>query len=119
MVVRFCVTQLIVHCHKHDELHAAHNETNDLDIPDVPPVGVKQNVSELSHPLQRLGCPTKEQHFSYLDSPTTVRGSRKFCQRGSKFFVFVFKLLRVERIQIPLKAGHHRPTSETPIVAQH
>ena len=31
------------------------------------------------------------------------------------FFVsFVFKLMRGEGIQLPLKAGHHRPTKETP-----
>ena len=34
---------------------------------------------------------------------------------GSNFDNFFFKLMRgEERIQIPQKAGHHRPTSETP-----
>ena len=45
-----------------------------------------------------------------------MRGSRKFCQMGSIdiYVVVVVFLMRVERFQIPLKAGHHRPTSETP-----
>ena len=43
-----------------------------------------------------------------------MRGSSKFCQRGSNFDNF-FKLMRGrERIQITLKAGHYRPASETP-----
>ena len=45
----------------------------------------------------------------------SMRESRKFCQRGSSsdnvFFVVV---LFDERIQIPLREGHHRPASETP-----
>ena len=44
-----------------------------------------------------------------------MRGSRMFCQRGSKsdkgFFVF-FMLMRGERIQIPLKAGRWWPNIE-------
>ena len=46
-----------------------------------------------------------------------MRRSRKFGQRGSNsatlatFFYFFF---RGERIQIALKAGHHRPARETP-----
>ena len=66
-----------------------------------------------------------------------MRGSRKFCQRGSNsdngysiylflfiylfyFFFFFFDddfffLIRGERIQIALNAGHHRPASETPL----
>ena len=88
MVVRFCETQLTVHCHKHDDLHAAHNETIDLDLPGVPPVGVKQNVSELSHPLQRPECPSNERHFSYLGSPTTVRGLRNFVRGSPSLTVF-------------------------------
>ena len=85
MVVRFCETQLIVHCHKHDELHAAHNETNDLDIPDVPPVGVKQNVSEISQPLQRPECPSKEKHFLVLWLPDYRARIKKVLSEGSKF----------------------------------
>ena len=42
-----------------------------------------------------------------------MRGSRKFCQRGSNFFFFFF-LIRGKRIQIALKVGHHWPASETP-----
>ena len=60
-----------------------------------------------------------------------MRGPRKFCQRGggsnfdNVFFYFVEEELED---QIPLKAGHHRPASETPfkwrfagepMVAQH
>ena len=60
-----------------------------------------------------------------------MRGSRKFCQRGSNFnflFIFLFFLMRGGRIQIRLLAGHQRPASETPfkwrfaggsMVAQH
>ena len=52
----------------------------------------------------------------------TMHGSKKFCQRGSNSGVFLFVccylivfsyLMRREKIQIPLKAGHHRPASET------
>ena len=42
-----------------------------------------------------------------------MRGSRKFCQRGSttltRFFFFFFSLIRGGRIQIPLLVGHQRP----------
>ena len=42
-----------------------------------------------------------------------------FCpahMRGSRFFSDnVFSLMRGERIQILLKAGHHRPVSEMPL----
>ena len=41
-----------------------------------------------------------------------MNGSRKFCQRGSNFDNFFFFIFCV--IQIPLKAGHHWPASETP-----
>ena len=44
-------------------------------------------------------------------------GSRKFCQRGptlTSFFFYLFSLMRVGRIQIPLLAGHRLPASETP-----
>ena len=44
-----------------------------------------------------------------------MRGFRKFCQRlrgGQPFFLFF--LIRGKRIQIALKAGHHRLASETP-----
>ena len=43
-----------------------------------------------------------------------MRGSRKFCRRGTNFDRFFLKLMRGGRVQIPLKAGHHRPASETP-----
>ena len=55
----------------------------------------------------------------------SMRGSRKFCLRGSNFdvvfcvlfFVFVFfSLMRGGRIQIPLLAGHQRPPSEMPFI---
>ena len=48
-----------------------------------------------------------------------MRGSRKFCQRGSKFdnvfFICLFCLVD-EGIDDPniTKMGHHRPASETP-----
>ena len=62
-----------------------------------------------------------------------MRGSRKFCQRGSNFdkvfFFFHFQFdKKGGRIQIPLLAGHPRPVSEThfkcrfagvPMKAQH
>ena len=41
--------------------------------------------------------------------------SREFCQRGSNFDNFFFKLMRGGRIQVPLKAGHHCTASETPL----
>ena len=40
-----------------------------------------------------------------------MRGSRKFCQRGSNSAALTIIL---ERIQIPLKADQCRPASETP-----
>ena len=48
-----------------------------------------------------------------------MRGSRKFCQRGSNSDTIIFWLMRWDRIQIPLKASHHRPTSETPFKWSH
>ena len=56
----------------------------------------------------------------------TMRGSSKFCQMGS--YSDVFLVGEGRGIQILLKAGHHRPASETPfkwrfagmpIMAQH
>ena len=48
-----------------------------------------------------------------------MRGSRKFCQKGSDsdnvFFSSFFSFfMRGERIQIALKAGHYQPASEPP-----
>ena len=54
-----------------------------------------------------------------------MRGSRKFCQRGSNFdvfffnfdvfFRFFFSLMKGRRVQIPLLAGHHRPRQRNAI----
>ena len=72
---------------------------------------------------------TAQTQFKYM------RGSGKFCQRGSNsdkfvcfflfvccfFFVFFFffffggGLMRGKRIQIALRAVHHQPASETPL----
>ena len=46
-----------------------------------------------------------------------MRGSGKFCHRGSNFYnVFFpfFSLMRGGGIQIPLLAGHQRPAREPP-----
>ena len=45
-----------------------------------------------------------------------MRGSRKFCQRGSNDnnFIFSFFFIREEGVVITLLAGHDRPASETP-----
>ena len=54
-----------------------------------------------------------------------MRGFRKFFQRGSNSdnvcFLFWGRrgVMRWDTIQIPLKAGHHRPTSETPFKWSH
>ena len=48
---------------------------------------------------------------SFLFGTAIIRESRKFCQRGSNSDNFI--LMRGNRIQIALKAGHHRPASET------
>ena len=59
-------------------------------------------------------------HVLATKSKCVMRGSRKFCQRGSNsatltFFFFVFLLvMRGGLIQIPHKVGHHRSASETP-----
>ena len=42
----------------------------------------------------------------------SMRGSRKFCQRGSNFDYF-FSLMRGGRMNLPLLAGRHRPARET------
>ena len=43
-----------------------------------------------------------------------MRGSKRFCQRGSKFdfflyFFLFFQLMNGERIKIPLFLGHNGP----------
>ena len=47
-----------------------------------------------------------------------MRGSRKFCQRGSNsdnvLFLFFSFFFRGERLQRPPKAGNYRPASKTP-----
>ena len=46
-----------------------------------------------------------------------MRGSRKLCQRGSNsdnVLFFSSFSMRGKRIQITIKAGQHRPASETP-----
>ena len=45
-----------------------------------------------------------------------IRGSGKFCQRGSNYDKVFFSFMRggEGRIQIPLLAGHQRPACETP-----
>ena len=57
-----------------------------------------------------------------------MRGSRKFCQRGSNLNKFFFSLMRGGKIKIPLLAGHQRLASETqfqwrlaggPLMVQH
>ena len=45
-----------------------------------------------------------------------MRGSNEVCQRGPISFFF-FCLTRGERIQLPLDAGHHRPTNEAPFTS--
>ena len=53
----------------------------------------------------------------YMVGNNIMCRSRKFCQRGSNsevFLLLLFKLMRGERIQIPLKGGHHQPTREMP-----
>ena len=42
-----------------------------------------------------------------------MRGSKKVLSEGVQLFLPFFKLMRGERIQLPLKAGHHRPASKT------
>ena len=58
--------------------------------------------------MQLRTCVTKILH---IKENNTMGGSRKFCQRVSNFF---FSLMRGGRIQIPLLAGHQRPTSKMP-----
>ena len=58
----------------------------------------------------------RAKHFCVL---TTTESRAKICCRGGPsettfFFVLFFLVQGGERIQIPLYAGLHRPTSETP-----
>ena len=50
-------------------------------------------------------------HLYLITLVFIIRGSRKFFQRESNFDNVFFL---DEGIRIPLKAGHHRPASETP-----
>ena len=59
--------------------------------------------------IKRIG--ESESLVFYPFFTMSMRGSRKFRQRGSNS-ANVF--LEGERIQIPLKAGQYRPASETP-----
>ena len=43
-----------------------------------------------------------------------LRGSRKFCQRGSNFFSFFFLVDEGREYPNTTKSGHYRPASETP-----
>ena len=57
----------------------------------------------------------------FNESMNAMRGSRKFCQRGSNsdnvFGVCFFQLMRGKRAsECHPKAGHHRSTSETPVL---
>ena len=49
-----------------------------------------------------------------LDPLSSTKTSRKWCQRGSNFESFFLSLMSGGRIKIPLLAGHHRPSKETP-----
>ena len=53
--------------------------------------------------------------FTFLigDTVSVMRGSRKFCQRGSNYDFFL-SLTGGGRINVSLLASHHRPASETP-----
>ena len=39
-----------------------------------------------------------------------------FVRRGATLTFFLFSFFRGERIQLSLKAGHHRPASEAPFI---
>ena len=80
--------------------------------------------------LLKYGPPNigKQQTWSYLvcheqtcnnsNAPSTdtssMRGPRKFFQRGSNFDNNLLVKEGIQGIQIPLKVGRHRPASETP-----
>ena len=57
-------------------------------------------------------CASNESSSSMKMTCLRMRGSRKFCQRGSKSDFFIFQLRGGQRIHITLKAGHHGSTSE-------
>ena len=71
------------------------------------------NLNFSSRCINRWYC--QDQNIDWISvGACSMRGYRKLCQgRGSNFFK-LFSLMREERIQIPLKAGHRPPTSETP-----
>ena len=59
------------------------------------------------------------QHRYLLTTLMRMRGSRKFCQRGSNFdnvlLIFLYFFVLIDQgILIPLQSGHHRSASETP-----
>ena len=52
--------------------------------------------------------------FNYRSHLSKHARPRKFCQKGSNGFFFLIRGEKTQRLEIPLKAGHHRPASETP-----
>ena len=63
-----------------------------------------------------MGCIYTSILIAYM---YVMRGSGKFCQRGSNYDKVFFSFMRGGggRIQIPLLAGHQRPACETPFNA--
>ena len=59
-------------------------------------------------------CEVDDDSLICLSDYSAMRGSRKFCQRGSKFDKAFFILKRGGRIHILQLAGSQRPASETP-----
>ena len=57
---------------------------------------------------------TVKKQVQRVVTKTIMRGSRKFCQRGSNPDNVFILSMRGKRIEIAQQGGHHRPASETP-----
>ena len=55
---------------------------------------------------------SRDMSITMYDNVFDMRGSRKFCQKGSNSDNVFFFLMRGERIQIGIKEGNHRPPAK-------
>ena len=78
---------------------------------------IKNNIYNTSKLFLMIYISLKCLRVRYILSCCSIysmRRSRKFFCPTAKFFFLVVLFLVDNGIQIPLKAGHHRPASKTP-----